>query len=101
MSTGLLRLLVDSAYGMKLNNISLCASTQADDIVLMSLTKHGLGKLLEICYTYANKWRYEYNATKCAILVLNQNNNNCASTNLTYANKLLTEVSNYKHLGIN
>ena len=97
---GLLHLLEQSAYGVKLNNISLCAPTQADDIVLMSLTKHGLSKLLEIANTYANKWRYEYNASKCAYLVLNQRNSKAAKANIMYANKVLSEVSNYKHLGI-
>jgi len=29
----------------------------------------GLNEHLNICYTYAHKWQYRYNASKCAVLV--------------------------------
>ena len=68
---GLLKQLDDSKSGLKINGISLCAPTQADDIVLMSLTKNGLNELLQLCNEYANKWRFSYNASKCAVLLHN------------------------------
>ena len=65
----LLNNLCQSPFRLKINNIPMCAPTQADDIVLLSLTKDGLNALLNICYTYADKWRYRYNASKCSVLV--------------------------------
>jgi len=64
----LLTNLCQSLFGLKINNIPMCAPNQADDIVLLSLTKDGLNEHLNICCTYAHKWRYRYNAFKCAVL---------------------------------
>lgn len=68
----LLKTLDNSGYGLKINDISLCAPTQADDIVLLSLSKSGLSELIDICRKYANKWRYTYNPSKCAVLIHNE-----------------------------
>ena len=65
----LLTNLCQSLFGLKINNIPMCAATQADDVVMLSLIKDELNELLKICYTYADKWRYRYNASKCAVLV--------------------------------
>jgi len=51
----LLNNLCQSPFRLKINNIPMCAPTQADDIVLLSLTKDGLNELLNICCTYAHK----------------------------------------------
>ena len=51
----LLNNLCQAPFGLKINNIPMCAPTQADDIVLLSLTKDGLNELLNICCTYAHK----------------------------------------------
>ena len=97
----LLNQLNDSNYGLKINHVLLCAPTQADDIVLMSLTKNGLNELLKICNDYANKWRYSYNASKCAVVVHNQTrrHRNVESI-IEYATQPIPEVQMYKHLGI-
>ena len=50
----LLNLIEKSKYGFKMDNVSLSGPTQADDIVLMSLTKNGVNKLLMMCNDYAN-----------------------------------------------
>ena len=99
---GLLKQLVDSKFGLKINDVSLCAPTQADDIVLMSLTKNGLNELLKLCNDYANKWRFSYNASKCAILVHNQTSRQkSVEKTIKYAGQPLPEVKVYKHVGIN
>ena len=71
----LLNNLCQSLFGLKTNNIPMCAPTQADGVVLLSLTKDRLNEFLNIhvSFTYAHKWRYRYNASKCAVLVQSKN----------------------------
>ena len=85
---------------LKINNIPMCAATQADDIVLLSLIKDGLNELLKICYTYAHKWRYRYNAFKCAVLEQSKNIRQSRDIQLRYGNMQIDTVKEYKHLGI-
>ena len=47
----------------------LYALTVADDMLLLSLSKAGLDKLLVICYQYSCKWRYDYVPIKCSVIV--------------------------------
>ena len=70
----LLNNLCQSQFGLKINKIPMCAPTQADGVVLLSLTKDGLNELnIHVSFTYAHKWRYRYNASKCAVLVQSKN----------------------------
>jgi len=85
---------------LKINNIPICAPTQADDVVLLSLIKDGLNELLNICYTYAHKWRYRYNARKCVVLVQSKNIRQSRDIQLRYGNLQIDTVKEYKHLGI-
>jgi len=85
---------------LKINNIPICAPTQADVVVLLSLTKDGLNELLNICYTYAHKWRYRYNARKCVVLVQSKNIRQSRDIQLRYGNMQIDTVKEYKHLGI-
>ena len=62
----------NSNVGLKIADLKLCPSTQADDIVLLSLSSRSLHALLTICGTYANKWRYSYNNGKCATMVIDR-----------------------------
>ena len=48
--------------------------TVADDMVLVSFSKHGIHRMLNICHNYAMKWRYEYNPSKCDVIVFNESN---------------------------
>ena len=96
----LLCMLNASGHGLSIYDLNLCCPTQADDIVLTSLSESGLQELLNICKQYADKWRYTYNASKCAILIHNQTNKRKACRQFSYGNTKLTEVSQYKHLGI-
>ena len=88
-----------SQYGFKINSIPLCSPTQADDIVLLSLSKHGLQNLIQICKRYADKWRYSYNPQKCCLLVINDKRNSDHS-NMYYSNSQIEHKVSYKHLGI-
>ena len=45
----LLEALQASPYGLRICDLSLASPIQADDIVLLSLSRHGLNELLAIC----------------------------------------------------
>ena len=87
-----------SNHGLKIHDTPVCAPTQADDIVLLSLSRQGIEAMLTICSNYTSKWRYSYNPTKSAVMVMNANNN----TNLndfTYRHSRISCVNEHKHLG--
>ena len=48
----LLHELSKSPYGLSINAVNVCAPTQADDVVLISLSREGLRHLLDICKRY-------------------------------------------------
>lgn len=95
----LLHELSQSRYGLTINNVNVAAPTQADDVVLLSISKDGLSKLLDMCKAYSEKWRYIYNASKCALLVINKSGNTREITRLSYSDTYIEEVHEYKHLG--
>ena len=68
----LLILLDKSNKGLKIGSVFYTAPTQADDIVLLSLSKKNLEILLGIVYNYSKKWRYVYNADKSVVIVFNE-----------------------------
>jgi len=45
--------------------------TFAENMTLITVSKSAMEQMLDICYRYPCKWRYFYNATKCAVLVFN------------------------------
>jgi len=88
-------------HGLCIGNLRLSAPTQVDDIVLLSLSRHGLNDLLSICYSYANTWCYLYNPSKCAASVMRRKKvHSSAPPPAKYGNTLIPETDIYKHLGI-
>ena len=99
---GLIRDLEHSNDGICVFNLKAGSPTVADDMVLVSFSKHGLDRMLNTCHTYAMKWRYEYNPSKCAVIVFNESNADFRKTHRQWklGNKPLAEVEQYTHLGI-
>ena len=83
-------------------NLKAGSPTVADDMVLVSFSKHGLDRMINTCHNYAMKWRYEYNPSKCAVSVFSESNTDYKKTQRQWmlGNKLLAEVEHYTHLGI-
>ena len=77
----LIRMLRESGYTFCFYNINFSAPTIADDMVLVSFSKHGLDKMMAICYHYSLKWWYEYNANKSLVLSLTKQNQNLDEPN--------------------
>ena len=71
----LLNELCSSEYSLAISDVNVTCPTQADDICLLSLTKHNLDMLIDICYKYSCNWRFRYNASKSVIIVFNESCN--------------------------
>ena len=97
----LLEQLDNCHVGFKMLNMSVCAPTVADDMVLMALSIAGLAILLCICYAYSCKWRYDYSAPESSIIVYNETKNNYQKSKRAWylGNDIVEESENYKHLG--
>ena len=95
----LLKELLCSPHGLHIGDLSLSAPTQADDIVLLSLSRKHLQVLLNICCNYANTWRYVYNANKCAVMTMSRKKRRPTNPspllygNTRCRNQLLTPIS--------
>ena len=55
---------------MFVGNLTLNSYAYADDVTVFSLTASGLQKLIDICYDYSKKWRFNFGIkkTKCMIV---------------------------------
>ena len=68
----------------------------------MSYSKYGLDNLLSICYQYSTNYRYEYNAAKCGIIVINESERKFKAQKRRWSigNSVITECIKYTHLGV-
>ena len=65
----LLEQLAKSYFSLNMYGVNICSPAYADDLTIMSLSKEGLQNMLIMVYKYSVKWRFEFNATKCSIMV--------------------------------
>ena len=98
----LLDQLCASNLGLIINGINLTCPCVADDMLVQSLTKNGLQKLLDICVTYFRIWGLDYNVLKCLVIVFNEllSIYNRSGRRWYLGNEVLHEGTEYKHLGI-
>ncbi|MES9882637.1 MAG: reverse transcriptase family protein [Sedimenticola sp.] len=98
----LLQQLDDSHLGLSVGDRSFSAPTQADDIALLALSKHSIDGMLEICRNYSSLWRFRYNPVKSAIIVFGESRHKFANhaRQWKYGSTTISEVTEYKHLGI-
>ncbi|KAH3693536.1 uncharacterized protein LOC127862565 [Dreissena polymorpha] len=67
---------------------------------LSKLTGQNDDKMMDICYKYSRVWRYEYNASKCAVIVFNERTNTGNSRVFRLGSEIVKESESYSHLGI-
>ncbi len=82
-----------SGTGCVINEINVCCPTVADDMVLVSFTKSGLSSMLDLCYQYSRKWRYDYNPASEDYITKDRTWN--------IGPNVIDECEHYTHLGIN
>ena len=66
----LLQDLNSSAYGLKVNSELFNNSAYADDINLFAASVSDLQSLIDICYAYSQRWRFEFGLPKSKCLVV-------------------------------
>ena len=71
-------------------------------MVLISYSKKGLDEMMNTCYQFGLKFRYQYNASKSAVLVINEKSDEFKSTTRTWSlgDSMIADKESYKHLGI-
>ena len=91
-----------SGHGLCVYGHTISSLTVADDMLLISLTSNGLQQMIDICYAYSLKWRYEYNVSKCSVLVFNERNpqNSRIRSEMSLGNDTIPYADSYRHLGI-
>lgn len=87
---GLIRQLQDSNFGICMYNHSIVSPTVAYDMTLVLYSCAGRNGILEICYNYSRKWRFEFNASKCYL----------NPREWTLGAKSIDMSLSYEHLGI-
>ena len=85
---------------MCMYNVDLCSPTVADFMVLVSFSKSGLDQMLALRYNYAMKWRFEYNADKCAVFICNSPDKGHSEHSFHMDQQQIDIVDQYTHLGI-
>jgi len=99
---GLLREIEASGLGFCIFNCNFASPTVADDMCLVTLSKHAMDQLLDMCYRYSCRWRYDYNPKKCAVVVYNEDKVSAhRSTRVWHLGpEIIEEKESYTHLGL-
>ena len=86
-----------------IGNIHVPAIASADDMALLALTNSGLQRMMNYCFSYACKWRYQFNASKSAVIVCNETKSHFKNVHRNWylGSDPVSECENYTHLGIN
>ena len=82
--------------------IKLCISCLffADDIALLSLSCHGLQKLLDICARYCKRHCLDFNVKKSKVMIIGKNNERLTFCPLLLNGESLDFTNIYKYLGV-
>ena len=99
-SHGLIKLLQKCGYGCKIIQIVIACLFFADDIVLLSPSRFGLQRLLDICVSYCKKFCLDFNVKKSKVMVIGCSSNNTAISPLLLNNEPMEFVNQYKYLGV-
>ena len=98
----LLNELTSCKFGLSIFGKNMCSPTVADDMLLSSLSKKGLDELMTICYRYSCKWRFEYQPSKCYVIVYNETKYEHLRSYRKWllGNSVIEEEESYRHLGV-
>ena len=94
--------LTSCKFGLSIFGKNMCSPTVADDMLLSSLSKKGLDELMAICYRYSCKWRFEYQPSKCSVIVYNETKYEYLRSDRKWllGNSVIEEEESYRHLGV-
>ena len=89
----------ENTDALYVNNLRVDCLMYADDIVIVSESKEGLQKRLDILQQYCTKWCLNVNLNKTKVLVFNKTGR-LIKCPIYYEGKELESVDSYKYLGI-
>ena len=93
-----------SSASVSVNSVNCAAPMFADDLALVAASGERLQTLLDICSSYASKWRYQFNSSKSGVMVFGESSRSRSalrnSRSWILGSSSISEVDNYHHLGI-
>ena len=98
----LIKQLQASGFGCHIIKLCIACIFFADDIVLLSPSRYGLQRLLDICANYCRKFCLDFNVNKSKVMIVSRK---CVSYDNLCSLRLndteLEYVHEYKYLGVN
>ena len=94
----LLLKLKKSGIECQIGNIFTGALAYADDVVLLTSTKHAMSLMLKICSKFSTTFEFILNADKSKFIIF-PCSSSCLSTQICVDGKTLTNTSRESHLG--
>ena len=96
--------LQESGLCCGVHSIPTCPPSYADDIATACLSKLRTDRVLDIVSNYGNKWRFNFNAKKSAILIYGEGKRdhyrNSPDRVFCLGKDRVPEKSNYDHVGV-
>ena len=89
-----------SGFGCKIIHIIIACIFFADDIVLLSPSRHGLQQMLDICIQYCKEFCLDFNVKKSKVMVIGKLPTDSTYASLLLNNEPLEYVNEYKYLGV-
>ena len=100
----LLIALSNHAYALNINSLSLPSPSFADGISLLAIQPSFLRVLMQMCYYYSLKWRYEFNNSKIGVVTFGLTRVvHCHSVKRRewiVGGEIVDELCEYKNLGV-
>ena len=84
----------------KLQEIFVPCLFWADDLVLLSKTKDGVQKQLDILAKYSHDWKIKVNTDKIKSLIFNKSGRLIKTEKVYYKGDMIEPTKHYKYLGI-
>ena len=89
--------LKSSGFGCNIIHILIACLFFADDIVLLSPSRHGLQKMLDICVSYCKSFCLDFNVKKLKSMVIGKSLTDAQFAPLTLNNEHLEFVNEYNY----
>ena len=89
-----------SGFGCEVIRICIACLFFADDIVLLSPSRHGLQQMLDICVAYCKEYCLNFNVKKSKVMVIGKVLAETQYASLLLDNETLDFVTEYKYLGV-
>ena len=96
----LMEMLKSSGYGCHLIQLCIACIFFADDVALLSPSRYGLQKLLDICVTYCRKFCLDFNVKKSKVMVIGKVPAGTNISPLMLNDEPLEFVCEYRYLGV-